>query len=76
MMISDDDDDDDAGCDGDSAGAAGAGAGAGDDDAGADELGVAQSKNFAFKCHRDQTTQDVYAVNSIVFHPQHGTFCT
>jgi len=34
------------------------------------------SKNFAFKCHRDQTTQDVYAVNSIVFHPQHGTFCT
>ena len=27
-----------------------------------------QSKNFTFKCHRDGN--DVYAVNSIVFHPQ------
>jgi len=27
-----------------------------------------QSKNFTFKCHRDGT--DIYAVNSIVFHPQ------
>ena len=27
-----------------------------------------QSKNFTFKCHRDGS--DVYAVNSIVFHPQ------
>jgi mRNA export factor len=32
------------------------------------------SKNFAFKCHRDGN--DVYAVNSIAFHPQHGTFAT
>lgn len=33
-------------------------------------------KNFAFKCHRDQGTADIYAVNSINFHQQHGTFCT
>jgi hypothetical protein len=27
-----------------------------------------QNKNFTFKCHRDNT--DVYAVNSMSFHPQ------
>ncbi|GBG81410.1 hypothetical protein CBR_g32085 [Chara braunii] len=32
------------------------------------------SKNFTFKCHRDQN--DIYAVNSISFHPVHGTFAT
>jgi len=32
------------------------------------------SKNFAFKCHRDN--QDIYAVNCITFHPTHGTFAT
>jgi len=32
------------------------------------------SKNFTFKCHRDG--QDIYAVNSISFHPVHGTFVT
>lgn len=35
---------------------------------------AAQGKNFTFKCHRDGT--DIYAVNSIVFHPTHGTFVT
>ena len=33
-----------------------------------------QSKNFTFKCHRDGS--DIYAVNSICFHPVHGTFVT
>jgi mRNA export factor len=33
-----------------------------------------QSKNFTFKCHRDNN--DIYAVNSIEFHPVHGTFAT
>lgn len=33
-----------------------------------------QSKNFTFKCHREN--QDIYAVNSISFHPVHGTFVT
>lgn len=33
-----------------------------------------QSKNFTFKCHRDGN--DVYAVNSMSFHPQHHTFVT
>eukprot|EP00889_Picochlorum_renovo_P002252 jgi/Picre1/29282/NNA_004674.t1 len=33
-----------------------------------------QSKNFTFKCHRDGS--DVYAVNSMSFHPQHHTFVT
>ena len=31
-------------------------------------------KNFTFKCHRDGS--DVYPVNDISFHPQHGTFVT
>ena len=37
------------------------------------------SLNFSFKCHRDQprgNVTDVYAVNDISFHPQHGTFST
>jgi len=33
-----------------------------------------QAKNFTFKCHRDGN--DVYAVNSMAFHPQHHTFVT
>jgi mRNA export factor len=33
-----------------------------------------QAKNFTFKCHRDNN--DVYAVNSINFHPVHATFAT
>jgi len=33
-----------------------------------------QSKNFTFKCHREQS--DIYAVNDIKFHPTHGTFVT
>jgi len=32
------------------------------------------SKNFAFKCHRDN--QDIYSVNCIAFHPTYGTFAT
>ncbi len=35
---------------------------------------VAQTKNFTFKCHRDNN--DIYAVNSISFHPVFGTFAT
>lgn len=34
----------------------------------------ASSDNFTFKCHR--TDASIYAVNSIDFHPQHGTFAT
>lgn len=33
-----------------------------------------QSKNFTFKCHRDGS--DVFAVNSMSFHPQFHTFVT
>lgn len=33
-----------------------------------------QSKNFTFKCHRDNN--DIYAVNAINFHPVHSTFAT
>lgn len=33
-----------------------------------------QSKNFTFKCHRDNN--DIYAVNAINFHPVHATFAT
>lgn len=36
--------------------------------------------NFTFKCHRSNGTntqyQDIYAVNDIKFHPQHGTLAT
>ncbi|KAG9510625.1 mRNA export factor, partial [Fragariocoptes setiger] len=36
--------------------------------------------NFTFKCHRSNgttsTTQDIYAVNDIAFHPEHGTMAT
>ncbi|KXJ87609.1 WD40-repeat-containing domain protein [Microdochium bolleyi] len=35
--------------------------------------------NFSFKCHRDPAqgnTTQVYAVNDISFHPEHGTFST
>eukprot|EP00775_Hariotina_reticulata_P003233 gene3233-3510_t len=35
---------------------------------------VAQTKNFTFKCHRESA--DIYAVNSIAFHPVQGTFAT
>ncbi|KAI1737505.1 Poly(A)+ RNA export protein [Xylaria scruposa] len=37
------------------------------------------SANFSFKCHRDPpagNTTQVYTVNDISFHPQHGTFST
>jgi mRNA export factor len=34
-----------------------------------------QSKNFTFKCHRDQSN-GVYAINSIAFHPRFGTYVT
>ena len=33
-----------------------------------------KSANFTFKCHREQN--DIYAVNSISFHPTFGTFVT
>ena len=40
------------------------------------------SSNFSFKCHRETPTtgsrdvSQVYSVNDISFHPQHGTFST
>ncbi|KAI2630057.1 Poly(A)+ RNA export protein [Xylaria nigripes] len=37
------------------------------------------SSNFSFKCHRDAPSgsiTQVYTVNDISFHPQHGTFST
>jgi mRNA export factor len=35
------------------------------------------SKNFSFKCHRDEKTiPNVYPVNAISFHPIYGTFST
>ncbi|CAI9103985.1 OLC1v1002587C3 [Oldenlandia corymbosa var. corymbosa] len=33
-----------------------------------------QSKNFTFKCHRDNN--DIFSVNSLNFHPVHHTFAT
>lgn len=38
-------------------------------------------ENFTFKCHRSDVTgagqtQDIFAVNDIAFHPQHGTLAT
>ena len=38
------------------------------------EESVGQTKNFTFKCHREGA--DIYAVNTMSFHPQHGTFVT
>eukprot|EP00271_Cylindrocystis_brebissonii_P015823 TRINITY_DN3885_c0_g3_i1.p1 TRINITY_DN3885_c0_g3~~TRINITY_DN3885_c0_g3_i1.p1 ORF type:complete len:351 (-),score=36.58 TRINITY_DN3885_c0_g3_i1:1338-2390(-) len=35
---------------------------------------VNKGRDFTFKCHRDGN--DIYAVNSINFHPVHGTFAT
>lgn len=35
-----------------------------------------QKKNFAFKCHREQNSQQIYAVNAIDHHPRYGTFAT
>ncbi|KAI9319224.1 WD40-repeat-containing domain protein [Dichotomocladium elegans] len=34
-----------------------------------------QSKNFSFKCHRDES-KNVFSVNAISFHPTFGTFST
>lgn len=39
------------------------------------------ANNFSFKCHRqtapdNRTISNVYSVNAISFHPQHGTFST
>ncbi|KAI7850467.1 WD40-repeat-containing domain protein [Circinella umbellata] len=34
-----------------------------------------QSKNFSFKCHRDEQ-KNVFSVNDISFHPIYGTFST
>uniref|UniRef100_A0A7N0VDI2 Uncharacterized protein n=1 Tax=Kalanchoe fedtschenkoi TaxID=63787 RepID=A0A7N0VDI2_KALFE len=33
-----------------------------------------QSKNFTFKCHREQN--EIYSVNALNFHPVHHTFAT
>ena len=34
----------------------------------------ATEKDFAFKCHRDNS--NIYSVHAIKFHPVHGSFCT
>ena len=34
-----------------------------------------QAAKFSFKCHREET-KNIYSVNSIRFHPIHGTFTT
>jgi len=34
------------------------------------------SKDFSFKCHRDQQKSMIHSVNDIAFHPVHGTFAT
>lgn len=41
-----------------------------------DTTTTSTSKDFAFKCHRDDASSSIYAVNSISFHPIHGTFAT
>lgn len=37
-----------------------------------------RSMNFSFKCHRRETDQgmQIFAVNTIDFHPKYGTFAT
>mmetsp|Transcript_696 Transcript_696/g.1397 ORF Transcript_696/g.1397 Transcript_696/m.1397 type:complete len:366 (-) Transcript_696:568-1665(-) len=35
-----------------------------------------ESRNFSFKCHRENNSTDIYAVHSISFHPTFGTFAT
>lgn len=35
-----------------------------------------RKSDFAFKCHRDSDTNIIYAVNSIAFHEEYGTFAT
>lgn len=35
-----------------------------------------QSKNFAFKCHRDKDLKSIYSVNAISFHPKFHTLST
>jgi len=36
-----------------------------------------EERSFAYKCHRrDASGSDVYAINSILFHPRHHTFAT
>jgi len=34
-----------------------------------------KSGNYAFRCHRENNSTDLYAVNSIVFRPTHVTTC-
>ncbi|KAI9499644.1 WD40-repeat-containing domain protein [Zychaea mexicana] len=34
------------------------------------------AKNFSFRCHRDEKTKQVFAVNDISFHPTFGSFST
>jgi mRNA export factor len=42
-----------------------------------DHIQEAHRKNdFSFKCHRDADTGIIYAVNSISFHEEYGTFAT
>lgn len=36
---------------------------------------ILNSKNFSFKCHRDDS-KNIYAVHDLGFHPVHGTFST
>lgn len=43
-----------------------------------DPSDAAQSKKYAFKCHRksDGKVQTLFPVNALAFHPIHGTFAT
>ncbi|KAL1931954.1 hypothetical protein VTP01DRAFT_9010 [Rhizomucor pusillus] len=35
-----------------------------------------QSKNFSYRCHRDDASKNIYSVNDISFHPGYGTYLT
>mmetsp|Transcript_12610 Transcript_12610/g.38598 ORF Transcript_12610/g.38598 Transcript_12610/m.38598 type:complete len:355 (+) Transcript_12610:73-1137(+) len=35
-----------------------------------------RKSDFAFKCHRDQQTNNIYAINAIAFHEEYSTFAT
>jgi len=41
-----------------------------------EEPNQGDTKNFSFKCHRENNSVDIYAVHDISFHPVFGTFAT
>lgn len=34
------------------------------------------AQNFSYKCHRSKDGKEIYSVNDITFHQQHGTYST